>query len=133
MDLQCLCFLYSETVLRFVLVWDRAEYGDYIAVLAWPEMDGCRRLVGAAADDAAVVASPIVKEAIREALRRYNAGQKGSSTRVERILLMIDPPDLDANEITDKGYINQRACLKSRAALVSRLFADPPGPDVIVR
>ncbi len=36
MDLQCLYFLYSEIVLRFVLVWDRAEYGDYIRRLNWP-------------------------------------------------------------------------------------------------
>ena len=36
MDLQRLCFLYSETVLRFVLVWDRAEYGDAIRRLNWP-------------------------------------------------------------------------------------------------
>jgi feruloyl-CoA synthase len=45
---------------------------------------------------------------------------------------MAEPAAIDANEITDKGYINQRAVLERRADLVQRLFADPPGPEVIV-
>ena len=28
---------------------------------------------------------------------------------------MTEPPDIDAGEITDKGYINQRISLKRRA------------------
>ena len=40
----------------------------------------------------------------------------GSSTRVARALIMEAPPSIDAGEITDKGSINQRAVLKSRAA-----------------
>jgi feruloyl-CoA synthase len=106
---------------------------DYIAVLAWPDLETCRRLAGIEADDAAALASPSVREAALGVLRRYNAEQKGSSTRVERIMMMLDPPDLDANEITDKGYINQRACIKSRADLVERLFAEPLDPDVVSR
>ncbi len=45
---------------------------------------------------------------------------------------MVDPPSIDANEITDKGYINQRATLEHRAELVERLYADRPGEDVIL-
>jgi feruloyl-CoA synthase len=44
---------------------------------------------------------------------------------------MDEPPSIDANEITDKGYINQRAVLERRAALVERLHASPPPPDVL--
>jgi acyl-CoA synthetase (AMP-forming)/AMP-acid ligase II len=42
------------------------------------------------------------------------------------------PPSIDANAITDKGYINQRAVLETRAENVERLFSDPPEPAVIV-
>jgi feruloyl-CoA synthase len=42
-----------------------------------------------------------------------------------------EAPSIDANEITDKGYINQRLALERRAAEVERLFAARPGPDVI--
>ena len=47
-------------------------------------------------------------------------------------MLMVEPPSIDGNELTDKGYINQRAGLDRRAALVRRLYADEPGEDVIV-
>ena len=39
---------------------------------------------------------------------------------------------MDAGEITDKGYINQRAVLERRAEAVARLFAEPPGDAVIL-
>jgi len=48
-----------------------------------------------------------------------------------RALVMTEPPSIDANEITDKGYLNQRAVLEKRAALVERLHANPPPPDVV--
>ena len=54
------------------------------------------------------------------------------STRIARVHLMEEPASIDANEITDRGYVNQRATLERRADLVERLFADPPATDVIV-
>jgi feruloyl-CoA synthase len=45
---------------------------------------------------------------------------------------MVEPPSIDANEITDKGYINQRAVLERRAALVERLHAQRPDAEVIL-
>jgi feruloyl-CoA synthase len=47
-------------------------------------------------------------------------------------MLMVEPASIDGNELTDKGYINQRAGLERRAALLEQLYADPPGEDVIV-
>jgi feruloyl-CoA synthase len=35
------------------------------------------------------------------------------------------PAGLDAGEITDKGYVNQRQVLANRAALVELLYAQP--------
>ena len=52
--------------------------------------------------------------------------------RIARAMLMTEPASIDGNELTDKGYINQRAGLDRRAALVERLYGDPPGEDVIV-
>ena len=45
---------------------------------------------------------------------------------------MADPAGLDAGEITDKGYVNQRQVLANRAALVDLLYAEPAPPGVIV-
>jgi len=43
---------------------------------------------------------------------------------------MTEPPSIDSDEITDKGYITQRAVLERRAALVAKLYATPPPPRV---
>jgi feruloyl-CoA synthase len=58
------------------------------------------------------------------------AGDGGSSTHPVRLLVMTEPPSIDANEITDKGYLNQRAVLERRAAALERLYA---GGDEVVR
>ena len=39
-----------------------------------------------------------------------------------RALVLLDPPAIDAGEVTDKGSINQRAVLKHRAAIVDALY-----------
>lgn len=62
----------------------------------------------------------------------YNAANTGSSRQIRRVLLMTEPPLIDANEVTDKGYINQRATLERRADLVSVLYAEPLSKDVII-
>ena len=36
--------------------------------------------------------------------------------RIARAMLMTEPASIDGNELTDKGYINQRAGLDRRAA-----------------
>jgi feruloyl-CoA synthase len=56
----------------------------------------------------------------------------GSSNRIARVLVLEEPPSLDAGELTDKGSINQRAVLARRAALVEELYRDPPGARTIV-
>ncbi|HUL93330.1 MAG TPA: feruloyl-CoA synthase [Burkholderiales bacterium] len=86
---------------------------------------------------AAVKAKGLDENAVRERLRAAmqklaaDAGS-GSSTHPARALVMGEPPSIDANEITDKGYINQRAVLERRAALVEKLHADSPSAEVIL-
>jgi feruloyl-CoA synthase len=45
--------------------------------------------------------------------------------------VLADPANLDAGEITDKGYVNQRRVLANRASLVAQLYTDPPPAHVI--
>ena len=67
---------------------------------------------------------------VAAALQRLKAEGGGSSQAPARALLLSEPPSVDAGEITDKGYINQRAVLKRRDAQVQALHAG--GPDVIL-
>ena len=63
-----------------------------------------------------------VRKKLEEVLKRLSS-QAGSSTHPVRLMAMSEPPSIDANEITDKGYMNQRAVLERRAALVEKLYA----------
>ena len=46
-------------------------------------------------------------------------------------MVLEEPPSLDAQEITDKGSLNQRAILTRRAALVDALYAADTREEVI--
>ena len=69
--------------------------------------------------------APKREELVRR-LRSFAAQATGSSNRIARLLVLEEPPSLDAGEMTDKGSINQRAVLKRRAALVEELYAGSP-------
>jgi feruloyl-CoA synthase len=92
---------------------------DDVAALIFPDLDACRML--ADADD---LDDPKVREAFRKRLAVFAGQATGSAARVERILLLADPPSLDAGEITDKGSLNQRAALQRRTRAVAALY-DP--------
>jgi feruloyl-CoA synthase len=70
-------------------------------------------------------------ERLREKLADFNKTAGGSSRRIGRFIIMTEPPSIDAGEITDKGYVNQRATLERRHALIDALYANPPGDGVI--
>jgi feruloyl-CoA synthase len=108
---------------------------DEIGLLVFPNVDACRALCADIADDlpaAALIADGRVRARIEDALRNMAAESSGSSTLPKRVLILEEPPSIDANEITDKGYINQRAVLMRRAVLVERLHASVPDPEIIL-
>jgi feruloyl-CoA synthase len=104
----------------------------YVGLLGFPNVPACRKIVGDA--DMSVedlIRHPAVLERLRQSLRDHNKSNPGSSTRIERALLMSEPPSIDAGELTDKGYINQAVALSRRAALVERLYAEPLGDGIV--
>ena len=106
---------------------------DYVAILVWLNLVRCRAFAGHSDETpaAALIADPRIREHIVAGLRAHNMANTGSSRQIHRVLLMAEPPAIDANEITDKGYINQRATLERRADLVEQLYAEPP-PDGVI-
>ncbi|MEO8114794.1 MAG: acyl-CoA synthetase, partial [Phenylobacterium sp.] len=67
---------------------------------------------------------------LTERLQAFNRTAGGSSRRIGRFTILAELPSIDAGEITDKGYVNQRASLERRHAQVEALYANPPGPGV---
>lgn len=103
---------------------DRDDIGVLIFPKAAPaesaqQRDGC-------------LVDPARQARIRAALSTYNRTAGGSSNRIARALVLAEQPSIDAGEITDKGYLNQRAVLERRSQLVQRLYADPSDDGVII-
>jgi feruloyl-CoA synthase len=76
------------------------------------------------------LAADQLRSRLAETLRSLAADTgSGASTHPTRLMIMNEPPSIDANEITDKGYLTPRAGLERRAALVGQLYAG--GPEVV--
>jgi feruloyl-CoA synthase len=106
---------------------------DHLRIMAWLNVAGCRQLLGANAPSSAaeLARHPAIQDHIKESLKRWNSQNSGQSTRIRSVMLLGDAPSIDANEITDKGYINQRAALLNRNAELARLFGSETHPDII--
>ena len=80
------------------------------------------------ADASEVIGHEKVRAGIAAGLARLKAQSGGgSSAHATRALLLAEPASVDGGEITDKGYINQRAVLTRRAASVAVLEDDASG------
>jgi feruloyl-CoA synthase len=108
------------------------ENRDDIGLLVFPNFEECRRLAGEGSLGAgALLRHPAVTARLTAGIAAHNRGNAASSRRIRRAMLLAEPPSLDAGEITDKGYVNQRAVIRNRAALVERLY-DDRDPEVIL-
>jgi len=109
---------------------------DELGLLVFPNPMGCKSLCPDLTEEISLpdlIRRPEVRERVEKGLTEHNRRHRGSSRQVTRVLLMCEPPDIDANEITDKGYINQRAVLDRRVDLVERLYAaDATEPVLII-
>jgi feruloyl-CoA synthase len=74
---------------------------------------------------------PKLEAILKAKLAAFNASAGGSSRRIGRFTILRELPSIDAGEITDKGYVNQRAALERRHADVAALYAKPPGAGVV--
>ena len=106
---------------------------NYIAVMLVPNVEACRGLAelprGAAASE--ILRREAVVRKIGSLLESFAAQATGNSNRVERAMLLEEPPSLDAGEITDKGSLNQRVILDRRADLVEEMYAPQPSARVL--
>jgi feruloyl-CoA synthase len=105
------------------------EGRDHVGLLGFPNFAACRRVAGDEAmklSNEELIRHPAVVATVRDGLARMNE-VGGSSMQVRRVLLMTEAPSVDGNEMTDKGYINQRATLERRKALVEKLYAGGEG------
>ena len=100
--------------------------GDEVRFLVFPNIAACRAQAGLpeAAGVNDVLAHDKVRTAIAQGLAKLKQQGANSSGHATRVLLLAEPPSVDGGEITDKGYINQRAVLARRADAVAKLNDD---------
>jgi len=97
--------------------------GDEVRFLVFPNIAACRIHAGLpdSADVKDVIGHDKVRSAIASGLAKLKAQSGNSSGHATRALLLVEPASVDGGEITDKGYINQRAVLTRRAQAVKIL------------
>lgn len=101
------------------------EGEDSLGALLVPFRPAIEKLVpgGASLADADLYTHPVLRTELATRLKAYNATATGSSLRVPRVMMLVDPLDLQKGEVTDKGSVNQRAVRAQRADLVAALYA----------
>ncbi|MBM7367003.1 AMP-binding protein [Gordonia hydrophobica] len=98
---------------------------DAVTALIWLHPDHAARQHDGVPDDD-------LRADLVQALGSLAVGA-GSSQRVERLLILTEPAQLDAGELTDKGYVNQARVRARRTDLVAEIGAAEPGPRVVCR
>jgi len=100
--------------------------GDDLRFLVFPNIAACRAHAGlpdnAGVDE--VIGHAKVRAAVAQGLAKLKAQGSNSSGHATRALLLVEAASVDGGEITDKGYINQRAVLTRRASAVATLDND---------
>lgn len=105
---------------------------DEIGLLIVPNIAGICELCNIDADSelSKIASHDAMMSHLRAGLCDYNSANPASSRRICRVLILTEPLNIDAGEITDKGYVNQRAVLERRHSLVEQLYGN--GASVIL-
>lgn len=112
------------------VVRDAVITGDdeaFLGALLFVNEAPLRDMVGGDEPFALLLRRADVVACFAERLAAFAAAQTGSATRVKRVLLLSEPPDLDKGEVTDKGSINQRAVKMARQDAVRAIYQGGDG------
>lgn len=96
-----------------------------VGVLVWLSPAGVAATLGIEAAPAELAADPRVLDWLAERLGAMAA--EGMASRIARCAVLVEPPDADAGELSEKGTVNQSIALRRRRADVERLYAGGSG------
>lgn len=107
------------------------ENESYLSILIFPNVAECQAYLGSATQGE-MLSNPRLQQEIARRLDAHNTANPGSSKQVLRALLLDLPPSFDKNEITDKGYLNQRGVRSNRIKEVAALYAETAKETIIL-
>ena len=95
-----------------------------VGVLLFLNEAACRQFLGTAASPATPFSQePQLIAHLTELLSVLNKNSQASSARIARFLILDELPSAADDEITDKGYLNQRRILARRSSEVKELYS----------
>jgi feruloyl-CoA synthase len=110
---------------------------DDLSAIIFPRADLCIKLASDQGEPCASLAEALsctpVRSAFLAALTAVNQQATGSASRIERAIVVAEPPSMDRGEVTDKGSINQRAVLSHRSALVDAMYAGTADHMIVLK
>lgn len=95
---------------------------EFVGAILFLNADACRQFINKNLSNEEVFLHKKINKFIDETFQNLNKNATGSSTKIGKTIVAIEPPSIDLGEITDKGTLNQRAVLKHRTNLVEKLY-----------
>ena len=111
------------------------ENRDEIALLAFLDLASARSIAAGVPPEGTledISASAELRAHLQAKLDAFATDDAGSASRVARLVVLLEPPSLDAGEITDKGSLNARAVLRRRAEIVAAAHQEIPDPVTVL-
>lgn len=107
---------------------------SFVSALVFPDFDSCRKSIPELAklSDSEICSNSRVSEKLKSILTEFAKQATGSSGRVKSIILLPNPPSLDAHEITDKGSLNASAIQENRIEDIELIYQQGLDSDRIV-
>lgn len=104
------------------------EGRNELAALLFLNTASCRAFLDEAGrgeiDDRCAANHPAIIDRLKTVLSAFNRSESGSSRRITRFLVADEAPSAADEEITEKGYLNQRRIRVRRAALIDRIHTE---------
>ncbi|MFZ0636720.1 MAG: feruloyl-CoA synthase [Candidatus Acidiferrales bacterium] len=107
---------------------------DTVGMMVFADLDACCSVcpdLQSNSPPSEILRHERVRAHFQTLLESFAATATGSSNRITRMIVLEEPPSLDAGEMTDKGSLNQRAVLARRSALVEELHAEVRSPRIL--
>ena len=120
----------TQGLLRHAVIVGHGQ--DWVGLLGWLDIAIASRVTQTTRQVGELVKDASVHAALLSRLTAHNKRARGSSQRIARVMLIADPPSLDAGEITDKGYLNAAAVVRHRADAIAMLYDEGAAANVIV-
>jgi len=94
---------------------------EFVSALVWLNENACRKLDSDFDSSQPWQSEPVV-DAVKSAINTHSQQHPGSSTSIKGIMIMSDPLSPERGELSDKGSVNSRLVLDTRASAVERIY-----------